>query len=1181
MADENGIRHSHDVIDDDPHFKIDAATREITRTSEAEPVLIKYDHNSERFTFEMPRLIDGHDMTLCNKVEVNFINTEATNIKNTYGSKYPVDDLAPVDGDDDTLVFTWLISGAATGLVGPLAFAISFACTVDTTDENGEVATETTYRWNTKPYVGVVITDGLETQELMNENYYDYVDEWANTIEQTGVTSVGAVEHAESVAVGNIAATVVNAETASIKKIDDHVAEVVEDTRKELAASALDAKDILVQTTGQATDKIMSQKATTDALDANFSNLSAADAALESALRSEIAVLNRNVVDLERCVLLYRGEPTVDGDETVPPEPYTAAEGIEYAVYNEASNVDDGYHQNFIVRTIVEYCPVSSYGGGNPTATPIVRRSIDINTVFSVISDPYSPSSEPSNWVRQDDGTLCIKLPEYDKYGNGVLTMRFLDCYMSYTEYGAVTDTRPAYIVLNVVYELDGERKTLVVPVCECYIGYEHVTAGKVISSPPKLIEYSYEIDTAGAAAYEVYRIKGFLDGDTVSYTVNANNIASIKRTKTEGLVDTYTVMFDDGKTTTFTVTNGRAITSIEKTDTINDEDIYTVYFNDGTTMTFTVPNVEANRSYIEDNVEDLRMILEEFGATTTEQANGLVGVIDVPERVSKYARLNSFGGMSRKVAVPTAQGYNLLPFPYAGNNFGSDGAGTFAFTGLAADSYTAVFINELNPWTVPITLEGKWYKFKVWTTNRASQVYVHVCYTNGDGEEVLIDGYTGMHTDIVESEDGSGYEIVCYLEPGTTVTRFLYMYEGGDDISSYTCSGGIYEGLYISSDLDPNDPNSYSFYDSEWIPRVASYKLEHTKLQAIKSVGANLWGATWMSGQLDKNGTYVSSATGFCSDFVAVSHGSTYTIRRTIATQHINVRLYDKDKNYLGIGSESFYSLVRGSVVGNPMSANRYSCVITITNSDVAFIRINDMSGDSTTQYSMYLGNYAEADIPEYTPYVEHVYTIPTDIPTLDGFVADDGTIYQDVVDVKNRKYMPKVHTAIFTGNELWKQATTHSDTHVFSLYAQHVDKDGKAVAMITGVCNEYPTTTRTSQFGQVNGIYMATSASYIITDMGCATLSEFTAKLKSRYAAGNPVVAKCVLRTDIEDPTDLPTRLDKLIPIEPNGHLIAVTDTGEGVPLDVEITVIGPNINDVLDEINLALETLLNGGS
>ena len=67
--------------------------------------------------------------------------------------------------------------------------------------------------------------------------------------------------------------------------------------------------------------------------------------------------------------------------------------------------------------------------------------------------------------------------------------------------------------------------------------------------------------------------------------------ITSIEKTGTVGLVDTYTITFDDGRKTTFDVTNGNGITSVEKTDTQGLVDTYTITFDDGTTETFTVTN--------------------------------------------------------------------------------------------------------------------------------------------------------------------------------------------------------------------------------------------------------------------------------------------------------------------------------------------------------------------------------------------------------------------------------------------------------------------------------------------------------------------------------------------------------------------------------------------------------------
>lgn len=68
-------------------------------------------------------------------------------------------------------------------------------------------------------------------------------------------------------------------------------------------------------------------------------------------------------------------------------------------------------------------------------------------------------------------------------------------------------------------------------------------------------------------------------------------SIKGIKKTGTNGFVDTYTITLTDGTTSTFTVTNGREISSISKTGTRGLVDTYTIKFNDDTTSTFTVTN--------------------------------------------------------------------------------------------------------------------------------------------------------------------------------------------------------------------------------------------------------------------------------------------------------------------------------------------------------------------------------------------------------------------------------------------------------------------------------------------------------------------------------------------------------------------------------------------------------------
>ena len=91
--------------------------------------------------------------------------------------------------------------------------------------------------------------------------------------------------------------------------------------------------------------------------------------------------------------------------------------------------------------------------------------------------------------------------------------------------------------------------------------------------------------------------------GDPGEKGDTGNGIANIAKTETSGLIDTYTVTYTDGTTTTFTVTNGakgdkgdtgatgNGIQSITKTGTSGNVDTYTITYTNGQTTTFSVTN--------------------------------------------------------------------------------------------------------------------------------------------------------------------------------------------------------------------------------------------------------------------------------------------------------------------------------------------------------------------------------------------------------------------------------------------------------------------------------------------------------------------------------------------------------------------------------------------------------------
>lgn len=171
-----GHIHPDVVIDgDSKRFVIDPITRAI-KNETPKLLLIKDDHNSERYTFELPRFVEGHDMSLCNKVEVHYININSSNRAlppNT--GIYPIQDIATeiIDGVEK-ITGSWLISGAVTEHAGPLSFAVRFACVVDG---------KTVYSWNTLPHTGITISDGINVSDEIAKEYDDLLQSWWNSLQ--------------------------------------------------------------------------------------------------------------------------------------------------------------------------------------------------------------------------------------------------------------------------------------------------------------------------------------------------------------------------------------------------------------------------------------------------------------------------------------------------------------------------------------------------------------------------------------------------------------------------------------------------------------------------------------------------------------------------------------------------------------------------------------------------------------------------------------------------------------------------------------------------------------------------------------------------------------------------------------------------------------------------------------
>ena len=163
------MAHVHEMRDSDLHFTIDPTTRAI-KSQSSKNILIQYDHNSEIFTFEMPRYIEGHDMSLCNRVDIHYINVGSQ--QQNLGI-YEVQDFSVSEDDENVMVWSWTVSANATQLVGSLVFAFRFAClTEDVID----------YAWSTAAFSGISISGGIYNSESVIEEYIDILEQWVRKI---------------------------------------------------------------------------------------------------------------------------------------------------------------------------------------------------------------------------------------------------------------------------------------------------------------------------------------------------------------------------------------------------------------------------------------------------------------------------------------------------------------------------------------------------------------------------------------------------------------------------------------------------------------------------------------------------------------------------------------------------------------------------------------------------------------------------------------------------------------------------------------------------------------------------------------------------------------------------------------------------------------------------------------
>lgn len=242
-------QESHIVIGSD---------RFITVPDSLKRIAVQYDHDMETVTFDCPRYWDDTDMSEM-RVYINYMRPNGT--KGSYiPNEVTIDTL-----DSDIMHFDWTISGHVTEYKGNLTFLVC----VKKTDENGEIVNH----WNSELNHDLYISEGMETEETVINNYPDiinqllerqdaveeiatpeamqqYANTWLNkegqsilsNVKTAGNNAVSSIQNEKQTALSNIQ----NARTEAVSNIETKGAEVLASIPEDYQTLANGAKDFVL-----------------------------------------------------------------------------------------------------------------------------------------------------------------------------------------------------------------------------------------------------------------------------------------------------------------------------------------------------------------------------------------------------------------------------------------------------------------------------------------------------------------------------------------------------------------------------------------------------------------------------------------------------------------------------------------------------------------------------------------------------------------------------------------------------------------------------------------------------------------------------------------------------------------------------------------------------------------------
>lgn len=422
------------------------------------------------------------------------------------------------------------------------------------------------------------------------------------------------------------------------------------------------------------------------------------------------------------------------------------------------------------------------------------------------------------------------------------------------------------------------------------------------------------------------------------------NGVASIEKTGTSGLTDTYTITYTDGSTSTFTVINGEAATVVLGTVSTGEEGTAVVITNSGdehnAVLNFTIPRGNTGNGIqgieltgTSGGVKTYTITFTDGNTFSFDVTDGEVTEERLAEALADYALINGYyedlvaGGSEQLLSSVYEEDKVPYLFRTSGGSIdigdreddtivGGTVAWNQLMNGIATtttDGITTAYDSETHE--ISITNDSRTTNYSTGSTrssvvNPTTKNHVYVLVSSKE--------ITGVTFTLVGSGDsGVGFVLKPSMDNVAISLRILYTYDFvnahpignvekfkvnifdvtqmfGSTIADYiysleqaTAGAGVawFKKLF---------PKPYYEYDADSLKHVEG-------LSAHKMRGFNAWDEEWELGSIDSNGNPTTGTTSIRSkNYIPVIPNAVYYFRIGTSSQ-TNPFFYDADKNFIG----------------------------------------------------------------------------------------------------------------------------------------------------------------------------------------------------------------------------------------------------------------------------------------